>query len=327
MEAVASLSREVLPQWSAELLTSTGIDNGWRECGGIYLVGATQPADDLLHQTCRRWALRGIESHELDEREVLALEPALARGTLVDSLAARAAVLIPREAQIRNPRHLRALAEACRGRGVTILEQHRAEDFETSANRIVAVRAGATRLVAGQFCLTAGCWTGPLAEQLQLTLPTRPMRGQMVLLRSPTGPPIKHHVHFGGRYVVPRDDGQVLVGSTVEDVGYSTDTTESAVGQLRDLAVRCGLGHLEFVRSWAGLRPGSADGLPYLGALPGWENGWIAAGHVRAGLQFAPGTAIALAALMQGKRPPLDVGALMPGRATTAGAIAPLGGR
>src|SRR5207244_12004084 len=95
---------------------------------------------------------------------------------------------------------------------------------------------------------------------------------------------------------VPRADGRVLVGSTEEDVGFDKRTTARAIHDLLELACSLvpGLADAPLERCWAGLRPGSPDGLPYLGRVPGWDNVFVAAGHFRAGLQLSPGTALVL---------------------------------
>jgi glycine oxidase len=105
-------------------------------------------------------------------------------------------------------------------------------------------------------------------------------------------------------------DGYTLVGSTVEDVGFDKRTTASAIADLRALARGFGLGMCDLKQTWAGLRPASFDGLPYLGRLPGINNGWLATGHFRAGLQLSAITAIAMAALMLDQESPVDITAL-----------------
>jgi glycine oxidase len=100
-------------------------------------------------------------------------------------------------------------------------------------------------------------------------------------------------IQAGPRYLVPRRDGRVLVGSTEEHVGFEKGNTAAAVGRLIGFAGRLvpALAEASFECCWSGLRPGTADRVPYLGAAPGYENLFVAAGHFRSGLQMSPGTA------------------------------------
>jgi glycine oxidase len=108
----------------------------------------------------------------------------------------------------------------------------------------------------------------------------------------------------GARYLVPRPDGRVLVGSTEENVGFDKRTTAAAIGELLGFAFtlvpELAAAHVE--RTWAGLRPGSPDGLPFLGRVPGFDNLFVAAGHYRAGIQLSPGTGLVLKELLLGQK-------------------------
>jgi glycine oxidase len=114
---------------------------------------------------------------------------------------------------------------------------------------------------------------------------------------------------LGKRYLVPRPDGRVLVGSTEEDVGFDKRTTAGAIRDLLDFAIAVvpALAAAPLERSWAGLRPGSPDGLPFLGPVPGVENLYVAAGHFRAGIQLSPGTALVMRDLILGRTPAVPV--------------------
>ena len=140
------------------------------------------------------------------------------------------------------------------------------------------------------------------------------------LLASPAGERLARIVNVGLDYVVPRADGRLLVGSTIEDAGFAPATTPEAVARLLDLAHRL-LGPLpEAVveRAWAGLRPGSNDGLPFIGRAPGCDNAFVAAGHFRAGLHQSTGTAVMLADLLTGRTPVVDPTPFAPDRRPAA---------
>ena len=137
----------------------------------------------------------------------------------------------------------------------------------------------------------------------------------MVLFRCST-PPVRRIINVGSRYLVPRDDGRVLAGSTEEEAGFDKRTTEQGISELiafaRGLIPR--LADADVERTWAGLRPGSFDGLPYLGRLPGLSNAFVAAGHFRSGLFLSPATAVVMAQLLCGEPTTVDLAPFRVGR-------------
>ena len=130
----------------------------------------------------------------------------------------------------------------------------------------------------------------------------RPVRGQIALLNTRAPGPTKVLLR-GKRYIVPRGDGRVLVGSTEEDAGFDKRTTATAIQGLLDFGIGFvpSLADAAIEQCWAGLRPGSPDGLPFIGPVPEVENLWVAAGHFRSGIQLVPGTARVLSEAMQGR--------------------------
>src|SRR5262249_34892770 len=135
-----------------------------------------------------------------------------------------------------------------------------------------------------------------------------PIRGQMVLFKCST-PQIRHIINEGPRYLVPREDGHVLVGSVEEEAGFDKRTTDTVIADLTQFAygVAPTLRAATIESSWAGLRPGTFDGFPYLGAVPGLSNAFVAAGHFRSGLYLSTGTARLMAELMMGQTPDIDI--------------------
>jgi len=284
-------SAALFPTLSADLRERTGIDNGYLRSGGLEFIEQSD------HAGAQEWRGEGIVAEDLDEAAAARKEPALAPGL-------GPAVFLPDMAQVRNPRHLKALLSACSSFGVRFRPDCPVHGFERSGRRITGVTTGAGALRAERFLVTAGAWTSALLEPLGWKLGIRPVRGQIVLLQTGT-PLLRHILLWGARYLVPRPDGRVLVGSTEEEAGFAKRTTAQAICELLDLArtlvPALGGAHLE--RSWAGLRPGSPDGLPYLGAVPDLDNLVIAAGHFRAGIQLSTGTALVLRELLLGEKP------------------------
>jgi glycine oxidase len=300
---LTALSNRLHAVWHEQLLADTGIDNGYRRSGGIYL--ARDAAGALaLGSAAAEWRRDAIEAIELNGPAALAeVEPGLRpTGSLC------AAYFVPGECQIRNPRHVKALVAACLARGVEISSDLAAEDFVVSGSRIDAVRTRDGLLVADRFCITSGAWASALVGRIATPPPIRPVRGQIALVALPA-PPLSRVVNEGLRYLVPRDDGRVLVGSTEEDAGFDRHNTPEAIADLqqfgRSLCPALAQGNIE--RSWAGLRPASADGLPYLGRIAEFENAFLAAGHFRSGLQLSAGTALVMANLLTGEPAPIDL--------------------
>ena len=298
-------------EWAVRLLEETGIDNGYRECGGLYLARSAGEVA-ALHAFAEMLRDIEIDIERLSPAEAAELEPALSE---VANGSLKAAYSLPGEAQLRNPDHLQALRLACEGRGVKILVNCEAKQFECSNGRVTAVQTCAGELSAGRYCVTSGAWTQMLLMQLGVSTGIIPIRGQMVMFRCGT-PPFRRVLNEGPRYLVPRDDGRVLVGSTEEEVGFDKSTTEQGVGELVDLARQLipALRDAPIEKSWAGLRPGSFDSFPYIGRVPGLDNAFAAAGHYRSGLHMAPATAVVLRELMFGAKPQVDLTPFRVGR-------------
>jgi glycine oxidase len=149
---------------------------------------------------------------------------------------------------------------------------------------------------------------------LEIRLPVEPVRGQMVLFQ--LDQPLAAIINEGSRYLVPRKDGHLLAGSTMEEVGFDDSTTENEIRGLIDFAASLvpEISPAKVVRSWAGLRPASFDGLPYVGWIPDWENLIASTGHLRSGLQLAPGNASLVADLLEERGDPELIRLLSPAR-------------
>jgi glycine oxidase len=329
-EQLRGLAYELHPRWAGELRELTGIDTGFRRCGGLHLARTPGEAAALAG-----WAgsLReeGIEVERLAAADLTEIEPGIATGYRscenapavlstkysVPSTRDRfaAAFSLPDEAQLRNPWHLQALIAACEQAGVTITSHVTTTAFHLAANHLDAVQTNSSPLRARQYCFTAGAWTGQILQQLGIATGILPVRGQMVLFRCER-PPITRIVNEGSRYLVPREDGRVLAGSTEEEVGFDKRTTEEAVADLTQFArgLVPALHEAPIERTWAGLRPGSFDGLPYLGPLPVVKNAFIAAGHFRSGLFLSTATAVVMSQLIRGEQPQIDLAPFRVGR-------------
>lgn len=306
LEQLEGYSQTLHGEWHKKLLDLTGIDNEYRQCGGIQLALDENEAA-ALDEKVARWQALGIDCQSVDRTTLADLEPAMA-SRANDFVRA---YCLPVEAQIRNPRYLQALVAACRSAGVELRPQTQVADFEITNGQVTEVNTDNGSLHTNQVCLASGSWSGLLASKLGLELPIRPIRGQIALL---DGQPemLKRNINVGARYLVPRADGHLLIGSTQEDVGFDKQTTDDGINGLRKFAASVcpATENLPVSKTWSGLRPGTGDGLPYLGRLSALDNAWLATGHFRAGLQLSPATATVMRALMLGQQPPIDVAPL-----------------
>ncbi len=224
----------------------------------------------------------GLELIELNAATIREVEPRLSPKVV-------GGLLCPDEGQVSNQLFTLALSRAAKQRGARFYERSPVTGFRRSNGRVTAVRTTTGDYDCDHLVLAAGPWTRPLAKKLGAEVPTRPIRGQMVALGGMSTP--VRQVVWGPRgYVVPRANGLVFAGATVEDVGFRFGTTKRGLAQVRRGAFELvpQLRHAREHFTWFGLRPGSPDGLPMLGALTGWENVTVATGHFRSGILLAP---------------------------------------
>jgi len=314
--ALTAFSDRLHRDWARELREETGIDNGLMACGGLHLA-ADEARLEVLRPAAAGWGSRGVRCEWLAAADVAEAEPALA--TAVAAGAVVGGFLLPDEMRIRPPRHLEALETSCRARGVVIDHEVAVERIEVGGGRIRGLSASSPRgretVVADHYVLAAGAWTGDLAAAVGLRIETRPIRGQIALVRLPRQV-LGRVVNRGLDYLVPREDGRILVGSTLEDAGFDASTVPEEIDRLLAVAGELvgGLSAATLEKTWAGLRPGSVDGLPSIGPTPACDNAFVAGGHFRAGLHQSTGTAVIVADLIEGRRPPLAIAAFDPDR-------------
>jgi len=323
MEVLEAISSELHEIWADELQQLTGIDNGFRKCGGLYIARSAGEVASLMGMQFE-WESRDIPFQELsaeDAKGRLAFLNSDGKG--IDGGIASApskALWVPGESQFSNPTHIAALVSACQSLGVTLHEHAGQCQVQVCDENVAGVSVGEEKHVGDQYFFTAGPWTEQLIKPLGVVLPMQPVRGQIALYKidersSGSGLPI---INDGTRYLVPRTDGHVLAGATIEEVGFDCSTTASEVEELRGWAESLGanLSDATFVRSWAGLRPATYDGFPYLGELGHSGNAFVATGHFKGGLHLSTGTAVVLADLADGKELAVDLRPFSPARVT-----------
>jgi len=196
------------------------------------------------------------------------------------------------------------------------LPQTSVTKFRCEGERIIAVQTANGLIPCGQVVMAAGAWSGGLLSDVGVRLATPPLKGQIVLFRSEPSR-LRRIIERGKNYLVPRDDGRILMGATEEDAGFDTRSTSVAIRDLIDEAIfLCpSLATAEVEKCWAGLRPGSLDTRPYIGRVPEVANLIVATGHKRAGIQLAPATAEVVTDLVLDRTPRIDLTHFAPNRA------------
>ncbi|MFI9252217.1 glycine oxidase ThiO [Streptomyces sp. NPDC053069] len=292
------------PDFAAELTELTGHDLGYRRCGTLQVA---LDADDRahlreLHALQRRC---GLESEWLSGRDCRRLEPMLAPGV-------RGGLRVDGDHQIDPRRLAAALVTACERAGV-VFHRAWAERLDVVRDRAAGVTlADGTGLRAGQVVLAAGSMSGRLAGVPEALLPpVRPVKGQVLRLTVPRryAPFLSRTVRAVVRgsqvYLVPRENGELVVGATSEELGWDTTVTAGGVYELlRDAhELVPGITELPLTETRAGLRPGSPDNAPLLGPS-GLDGLLLATGHYRNGVLLTPVTGDVLAQLLTGGQLP-----------------------
>lgn len=307
-------SRDAWPALAADLLAETGMDVELVRSGILSLAATPAEAEHL--QATAAWQEASGQATRWWPAAVVAQH-------LPGAAPTCGGLLAPADMQLRADRAVQALHQACRRRGVAVRCGVEVTGFRTSGHRVEGVETSAGPLAATTTVLAAGAWAGALASRLGVRLPVFPVRGQVLTLlpdHGAAGPwtaaltPV-----FGpGCYLVPRRDGHLLVGATMEpDAGFDRRVTLGAIARLGQAAAALlpALARAPLGPAWSGLRPGTPDGLPYLGPLPDWQGIVAATGHLRNGILLAPATGAAVAALCAGRPPAVDLAPFAPGRA------------
>lgn len=303
-------SAALYPHFIEELEDATGMDAGYRQNGTLVVA---KDADDLaeVEELFRFQRSLGLEVERLLGSQCRELEPMLAPGI-------RGGLAVPGDHQVDTRALLSALLEACRRSGVVMIED-RAREVLVQEDRTEGVRLSDGRLVStGAVVVAAGCWSGSLVGIPDGLIPVRPVKGQLIHLEGPADfltRNLRGSVHGSHVYLVSRGDGRLVIGATVEEVGFDTTITAGAVfGLLRDAyQLLPGVAELRLTATLAGLRPGTPDNGPLIG-WTGIEGLLAATGHYRNGILLTPITAQAAVELLRDGAPPAVVEPFGPDR-------------
>lgn len=299
---LARMSRSRYPAWTEHLKRATGIDVGYRPCGVLRVTFEKTEREKLAREI--EWQRgAGLELEELDAAGVGRLEPSV-------SAMACYGVHFAEDGRVDPPLLLKALHIAAAAAGARFQSGTYVRSVDVVDGQVRGVKLeDGTRIASAQVVLAAGSWS-TLVEGVPLDpAAVRPARGQIVELE--TSEPVLGRVVVGPAcYLVPRDDGRLLVGSTLEFVGYRREVTALAVRNLLSAAIEIApsLADAALNRTWSNFRPYTARGTPFIG--PTEIAGLIlATGHHRNGILLAPITAEIVRALVVGQKPPIDLAA------------------
>lgn len=301
--ALASAAQKAYPALARQLLEETGIDPEW-ERTGLLMLDAADAREALAWAHDLGSAMEALASASIYRREP-GLAPGFGQG-----------LWMPEIANIRNPRLLKALLKGLQAQPRVRLLQHSCvtgfiegtKRGERSLRGVEFIHNGQQEQARGQhIVVSAGAWTGDLLKSLPIQVAVQPVKGQMLLLK-PTKRVISSIVLTNGRYLIPRRDGHLLVGSTLEYTGYDKSTSAEAGRSLFESASALipALESAPIIAHWAGLRPGAAQGVPYIGKVPGFTNLSVNAGQFRNGLVLAPASAGLHADILLGRPPRVD---------------------
>jgi glycine oxidase len=286
-------SNKLYPQFAEELLAETGVDIELDREGTLYLAFNEADAREIRERY--EWQTgAGLQVELLSAAETRQAEPFVSPDVL-ESL------FFPNDWQVENRRLLHALQKFAELNGIAIRENTEVKQLLIENRKITGARSETETFFAPQVILAAGAWTSFIKAENLVLPPVVPVRGQMIVFQ--TAKRLFQKVIYSPRgYLVPRADGRVLAGATVEDAGFDKSVTDAGIEFLREntLEIAPSLVNLEIASSWAGLRPFAADGRPILGTFPHVENLFLATAHYRNGILLAPLTAGILAEKITG---------------------------
>ena len=285
----------LFPAWTQALRTATGIDPEYQVSGMLVL-----PPYDL--QAAQQWCT----AHQVEVHQANATEYA--------GLVSEQALYLPHVAQVRNPQLLRALCSRVAALGGHIIEQCPVRNIVVESGRVQSLATSGGSFSAHGYIVTAGAWSKEVLGKHALQLDIKPVRGQMLLFKF-SEPPLRHILLQGDLYLIPRRDGHLLLGSTLEEVGFDKRITIAARDDLLQRAQRIlpQLRDMPVVQHWAGLRPASSRNIPTIGRHPQLDNLYLNSGHFRYGVTMAAASAEILLNDIVGRAQPFDVAAYQAG--------------
>lgn len=286
---LASRGAALFPSWAQALHTATGIDPEYEASGMLVLPPFNSYA---AQQWCR--------AHDVPFE--------LVQATQIVPNAQGEAFYLPEVAQVRNPRLMHALRARVEMLGGRIIEQCEVRNIVAENGLVQTIETSSGEFSADNYIVTAGAWSKQVLGQYALKMEIKPIRGQMLLFKF-LQPPLRHIILQKEMYLIPRRDGHLLVGSTLEDVGFDKMNTQDAHDnlRLRAEALLPRLSDMPLVQQWAGLRPASPHNIPTIGRHPQLKNLYLNSGHFRYGVTMATASVEILINTILNDPQPFDV--------------------
>ncbi len=297
---LTQFSNRLFPAFIEGLLAETGVDPEYQP-SGMLVVAGSPGREDAYSRAAEDWCTR--RDYPFKEVNSSDVAPALAIN--------EECLWLSGVCQVRNPRLLQALTRSVRLKGGVIIELASVTELKTAHGNIESISTSqGNKFSAGCYVVTAGAWSQQLLGEHALKLDIWPVRGQILLFKARPGllDPIvlQEHDKF---YLIPRRDGHILAGSTLEEAGFDKSSTAEAASMLlsKAHALIPELTEDAIVGQWAGLRPGSPHNIPIIDRHPSIGNLYLNSGHYRYGVTMAPGSARLLTNIILDRSQPLDV--------------------
>jgi glycine oxidase len=282
---VALRGREEHEPLAHALLDQVGLDVEYRRTG-ILRVARTEAERVDLQRMWRWQSARGLSAEWIESEQLGECEPLL-KGAAGRLLAG--GLWLADEGQVRGPRLVQALAHAAQRRGARFIEGAAVVDITTSGDRVTGVHTVLGRFAADAVVLAAGVWSPDLARRIGMNLPVAPVKGQILSLRG-LGRTPRQVLWSGECYLVPRPDGEIVLGATEEEGNYDVRPTLAGFNRLTEAALEVvpAAGGFSVEGFWAGLRPAAPDRFPIVGWAPSLDRLFVATAHYRNGILLGP---------------------------------------
>lgn len=297
------------PDFVEELEAETEMNVGFRTEGTLGLAFDPPAVADLERQA-EFLERMDLAFEELSIGECRELEPRI-------SNYVSKAIRVSSEYQVDNRRLVEALKERVRVRGATIREHEPVEEFDVENGRVESIRTAEDEYTADLFLICTGAGTKQLEGLPEADrMPVRPVKGQAFSVQLSDPPEIEHVLRSPDVYCVPKDDGRMIIGATMEEKGYDTRVTAGAILELIHDAYEMVpfIYENELLETWTGLRPASRDSLPIIGPSSVTENLAFATGHYRNGILLTPITVQLIKEWIDERKTPDPMEPFLPGR-------------
>ncbi|SES90485.1 glycine oxidase [Oceanobacillus limi] len=300
MFQLAKKSRAMFPQLSEEIKELTGIDIEFVH-KGMYKIALYEDEEIQYKRIIQIQNEVGEQAEWINQNELRMREPAL-------STAITGAMYIEKDGQVSAPKLTLGFLKAAASLGVEIKEYTEVTSFPMENGKVTGVQTTAGLFEGEHVVVAGGAWSQKLLQEVGAQLKAYPVKGECfsVLTHKPL---IAGTVFSHGCYLVPKKGGRLLVGATMKPNTFDQIVTVEGIHTLMGKAQKIlpSIADAEWERSWAGIRPQTMDGLPYLGEHPKYAGLWIATGHFRNGILLSPITGEIIAEMVDGKAPTLDV--------------------